>query len=238
MMFEDSFRRSPASASNSSGPKASGAPTSSSQPSVLPSASSAATPLSSDSPARRSRSASFSTKSGVLVTNGHALTKILHAKHTGVIDAKTRFYVIWKWSYADAKVPADEAFKLAQGLGFDTESMWGRTGVLVKSGENVQAIPVEKRMKFKGLGEPEADKTPASLVDVLHRMCAFREKNDSEGMAEFLARSGHDKNASLWVVAQAVSEILPDGDKEKQLMQGLLNQREQVEEMARDKRLF
>jgi hypothetical protein len=31
-------------------------------------------------------------------------------------------------------------------------------------------------------------------------------------------------------VAQAVSEILPDGDKEKQLMQGLLNQREQLAE--------
>jgi hypothetical protein len=31
------------------------------------------------------------------------------------------------------------------------------------------------------------------------------------------------------VVAQAVREILPDGDKEKQLMQGLLNQRDQLE---------
>jgi hypothetical protein len=139
---------------------------------------------------------------------------------------------------ATARLPADEAFKLAQGIGFDTEAMWGRTGVLVKSGENVQAVPVEKRVKLKGLGEPDADNTPASLIDALHRMCAFREQGDSEGMAEFLARSGHEKNPSLWLVAQAVSEILPDGDKEKQLMQGLLNQREQVEEMARDKRLF
>jgi len=46
------------------------------------------------------------------------------------------------------------------------------------------------------------------------------------------------QDPSPWVVAQAVSEILPDGDKGKQRMQGLLNQREQVEEMARDKRLF
>jgi hypothetical protein len=30
----------------------------------------------------------------------------------------------------------------------------------------------------------------------------------------------------------------PDGDKEKQLRQGLLNQREQVEAMARDRKLF
>ncbi len=160
-----------------------------------------------------------------LVTN-YTLSKILQAKHTGTIDPGTRFYVVWKWAYGDAKVPADEAFKLAQGLGFSTEQMWDRTGVLVKSGENVQATPVEKRMKVKGLGEPAADKTPASIIDVLHRLCALRDKADTSGMAQFLARSGHAKNNNLWAVAQAISEILPDGNKEKQLMQGLLNTNE------------
>ena len=96
-------------------------------------------------------------------------------------------------------------------------------------GENVLAVPVAKRMKMKDLGEPNADSSPASLIDVLHRMCVFRDKGDTTGMAEFLARSGQGKNPTLWLVAQAVSEILPDGDKEKQLMQGLLNQREKLE---------
>ena len=49
-------------------------------------------------------------------------------------------------------------------------------------------------------------------------------------MAEFLARSGQAKNTTVWLVAQAVSEILPDGEKEKQLMQGLLNHRENLEQ--------
>jgi putative DNA methylase len=163
-----------------------------------------------------------------LVTN-YALAKILKTTHTANIDPESRFYVIWKWSYSEAKVPADESFKLAQALGIDTEIMWDRTGVLEKSGENVQAVPVAKRMKIKDLGEPNADSTPAGLIDVLHRMCVFRDKGDTTGMAEFLARSGQAKNPTLWLVAQAVSEILPDGDKEKQLMQGLLNQREKLE---------
>ena len=64
------------------------------------------------------------------------------------------------------------------------------------------------------------------------------DKGDTEGMAEFLARSGHEKDSNLWLVAQAVSEILPDGDKEKQLMQGLLNQKEQLDQLASDKGLF
>jgi len=164
-----------------------------------------------------------------LVTN-YALAKILKTTHTGNIDPESRFYVVWKWSYIDAKVPADEAFKLAQALGTVTETMWDRTGVLEKAGENVQAVPIAKRMKIKDLGEPNTDSSAASLIDVLHRMCAFREKGDAVGMAEFLARSGQGKNPTLWLVAQAVSEILPDGAKEKQLMQGLLNQREKLEQ--------
>src|SRR5262249_24081514 len=111
-----------------------------------------------------------------------------------------------------------------------TEIMWDRTGVLEKAGENVQATPVAKRMKVKNLGEPDASSAPASLIDVLHRLCVFRENGDTEGMTEFLTRSGQAQNPTLWLVAQAVSEILPDGDKEKQLMQGLLNQKEQLAE--------
>ncbi len=164
-----------------------------------------------------------------LVTN-FALAKILKTTHTANIDPESRFYVVWKWSYGAAKLPADEAFKLAQALGMNTEIMWDRTGVLEKSGENVQAVPIAKRMKIKNLGEPDSNSAPASLIDVLHRMCVFREKGDTEGMTEFLIRSGQAQNPALWLVAQAVSEILPDGDKEKQLMQGLLNQKEQLAE--------
>jgi adenine-specific DNA methylase len=172
-----------------------------------------------------------------LVT-AYALNKIMKTTQTANIDPESRFYVIWKWSYGDAKVPADESFKMAQALGMDTEIMWDRTGVLEKAGENVQAVAVAKRMKIKNLGDPNADSTPGSLIDVLHRLCAFREKGDNEGMTEFLGRSGQGRNPNLWVVAQAVSEILPDGDKEKQLMQGLLNQRDQLEEAGRQMKLF
>jgi len=172
------------------------------------------------------------------VVTSYALAKILKTTHTGMIDAESRFYVIWKWSYGEAKVPADESFKLAQALGMATETMWDRTGVLEKAGENVQAMPVAKRMKVKDLGDPKPDGTPASLIDVLHRLCVFREKNDADGMGQFLARSGHGMNPALWVLAQAMSEILPDGDKEKQLMQGLLNQKERLEQAAEQGRLF
>jgi adenine-specific DNA methylase len=172
-----------------------------------------------------------------LVSN-YALTKILKTTQTANIDPESRFYVVWKWSYGEVKVPADESFKLSQALGMPTEMMWDRTGVLEKAGENVLVMPIAKRMKIKDLGEPNADASPASLIDVLHRLCVFREKNDTDGMAQFLARSGQSSNPTLWLLAQAISEILPDGDKEKQLMQGLLNQKEKLEQMGEQRKFF
>ena len=63
-------------------------------------------------------------------------------------------------------------------------------------------------------------------------------RRNTGGLSEFLGRSGHGKSEKLWTVAQAVSEILPDGDKEKQRLQGLLNQRDKVEEALAEGRLF
>ena len=93
-------------------------------------------------------------------------------------------------------------------------------------------------MSIGNLGEPEADGSPGSVIDALHRMCSYRDKGDTIALTEFLSRSGHGRNETLWLVAQAISEILPDGDKEKQLLQGLLNQRDGIMEAARDAKLF
>jgi adenine-specific DNA methylase len=172
------------------------------------------------------------------VVTEYALNKIIKQSGRGQIDPETRFYVVWKWSYSDTKVPADEAFTMAKALGLDTEMMWDRTGTLEKSGQNVQAMPITKRMSIGNLGEPEADSSPGSMIDVLHRMCGYRDKGDTTALTEFLARSGYGRNETLWLVAQAISEILPDGNKEKQLLQGLLNQREGIMEAARDAKLF
>jgi hypothetical protein len=83
---------------------------------------------------------------------------------------------VWKWSCGDAKVAADESFKLSEALGLNSETLWDKTGVLEKAGENVLAMQIGKRIKIKNLGEPSVTGAPASIIDVLHRMCAFRER--------------------------------------------------------------
>jgi hypothetical protein len=65
----------------------------------------------------------------------------------------------------------------------------------------------------------------------------FYEKNDTHGMVQFFAHSGQANKLIFWVVAQAVNEILSDGDQEKQLMQGLLIQKEKIEQAGHQRRL-
>jgi hypothetical protein len=94
---------------------------------------------------------------------------------------------------------------------------------------------VANRMRVKDLGEPNVDGSPATLINRLHRCRAFR---DVGGLSQYLARSGHTRNEKLWIVAHALSEVLPGGDKEQQLLQGLLKQRNKPEEAMAEGRLL
>ena len=60
------------------------------------------------------------------------------------------------------------------------------------------------------------------MVDVLHACLLHWEKNDKKAIAALLEEHGYLKNDTFWRVAQAISEVLPEGDKEKQMLQGFL----------------
>jgi len=47
-------------------------------------------------------------------------------------------------------------------------------------------------------------------------------KNDKKALASILDEYGYLKNDAFWRVAQSISEVLPEGDKEKQMLQGFL----------------
>jgi hypothetical protein len=48
------------------------------------------------------------------------------------------------------------------------------------------------------------------------------EKGDRKKIKEILDETGYSQNEMFWQTAQAISEVLPEGDKEKQLIQGFL----------------
>ncbi|MGB9620126.1 MAG: hypothetical protein ACPL7K_06925, partial [Armatimonadota bacterium] len=60
-----------------------------------------------------------------------------------------------------------------------------------------------------------------TMIDALHKACWYRHQNNTTALAQHLAATYGNRD-SFWQVAQAISEVLPAGDKEKGLLQGLL----------------
>ena len=141
----------------------------------------------------------------------------------GEVSDLTRLYVLWRWDYGEARVPFDEARKLAQSCGVDLAREWGRCGFVSKEREFVRLLGPQRR-KLDDLQDAR------ELIDVLHRVLLLWEKGRRQEMVQALAASGYGRSEAFYRVAQAVSETLPIESKEKKLLDGFLAGRERVRE--------
>jgi hypothetical protein len=136
----------------------------------------------------------------------------------GGVDALTRFYLLWRWTYNAARVPYDEARKLATSLGVELTDHWGPGGLVQKQKEYVLVRAPHDRAQDPHFAKQTEFRT---MVDALQRAVYLWEKNQTARLQEHLALT-YGGNETFWQVAQAIADVLPDGDKEKQALQGLL----------------
>lgn len=149
----------------------------------------------------------------------YALTKILKSPQLGGIDEETRFYLLWRWTYNSAKVHFDDARKLAQAVGIEITEHWGN-GFIKKEKEFVSVLDA------RGRGRTFLDKGKfKSMIDVVHVCLLYWRRNDRKAISELLETTGNFNNDAFWQVTQAISEVLPDGDKERQMLQGFIYSR-------------
>jgi len=131
----------------------------------------------------------------------------------GSIDKEAQFYLTYRWTYLDNKVPYDDARKIASAEGVDLEQLWGKDGFVKKSGSNVEVLGPKQRGDIKDVRH---------MVDALHRACQLWEKGDKAGLASLLGHTGYGQEGAFWQFGQAIAECLLEGSKEKQLLEGLL----------------
>jgi adenine-specific DNA methylase len=161
-----------------------------------------------------------------------AVRQILHDGFAAEVGDRTRFYVLWRWNYGEARVPFDEARKLAQACGLDLTEEWARRGSFVrKEKEFVRVLGPHQR-------DPEHLAAGRELIDVLHHALYLWEKGDRPALIGRLAESGYGNSEALYRVAQAISESLPLESREKKLLDGFLVGRERLREDIRQARLF
>jgi adenine-specific DNA methylase len=146
----------------------------------------------------------------------YALRKILHGLSLEKIDPLSRFYLLWRWTYNGETVAYDDARKLSQAVGIELDEIRGKEKLVSGKDEITVAKPDDRKL------DEIARKQPVSLIDALHKACLLWKADRRKELEAFLADVGVANDPTFWETAQALSELLPDGDREKQMIQGLL----------------
>ena len=142
------------------------------------------------------------------IATDYAVQQILHNGFAGEISDLTRFYVLWRWEFGEARVIFDDARKLAQTCGIDLAREWGGKGFVAKEKRFVRVLgPQARRI--------EELQNPKELIDTLHHVLLLWERSQRDEMLRLLQDSGYGESEAFYRVAQAVSETLPIESKEK-----------------------
>jgi putative DNA methylase len=152
------------------------------------------------------------------VVSEFALERVLKSSQLGSVDKPTRFYLLYRWTYNNARVPFDEARKLAQGIGLELTELWGEGGIVEKQKDYIAVPTALERAKSASFTKKTKFET---IIDALHYAAWLWQRNERQKLQEHLSAT-YGGDETFWQVAQAIAEVLPDGEKEKQLLQGLL----------------
>ena len=148
------------------------------------------------------------------IVTDYAIKQVLHNGLSAEISQLTRFYLLWRWAYGNAKIPFDDALKLSQSVGIDIDQEWNK-GFIKKEKEFVRILgPAERNIEnFNDITE---------LIDVLHKSVLLWRKNKKNEMNDLLNETGYRNSDVFRRVAQAISETLLPGVTEKKWLDGFL----------------
>ncbi len=171
------------------------------------------------------------------IITDYAVDKILHNGFAMQISRITRFYLLWRWAYGEAKVPYDDALKLSQSVGIDLTHEWSnKDGFVQKDKEFIRVLgPEERQIKEKELGHQESRAIAAKeMIDVLHTALLLWKKGRKEELRKILKETAFGNTDVFYRVAQAISETLPNTSKEKKLLEGFLSGKRKISEESRE----
>jgi len=148
------------------------------------------------------------------IVTDYAVRQVLHNGFASEISQMTRFYLLWRWAYGEAKIQFDDARKLAQSVGVELSHNWN-DGFIQKDKEFIRILgPYDRDVK--------ALTDSNELIDILHRVLLLWNSGKGNEVLDVLQQSGLGKNDTFYRIAQAISESLPIESKEKKSLEGFL----------------
>ena len=129
------------------------------------------------------------------------------------LDNVSRFYLLYRWLFANAETEFEEARKLALATGIDLDSLWkGQSRLIERNGAKITLLQAKERGNII---------RPESVIDCAHSLTNSWENGDREAINASLHQFGKDRN-DLALYCQALAQCLPTGNREKVLVEGLL----------------
>ena len=148
----------------------------------------------------------------------YALRRVLKTTDLGGIEGSSRFYLLWRWVFNNSRVQFDEARKLSQNIGVELTDLWSG-GFVRKDKEFVLVLDPFERSKDPSFMKQDKH---VQIIDALQYSLILWEKGQRDKLQKYLDESGWSSNDVFRQYAQALSEVLPEGDKEKIALQGFL----------------
>ncbi len=125
------------------------------------------------------------------IATNYAVREILHNGFAGEISDLTRFYVLWRWNFGEAKVLFDDARRLAQSCSIELGTEWGKNGFIQKDKKFIRVLGPDKR-KQDTLGKS------TELIDVLHNVLLLWEKSQRSELIQVLQDSGYGQSEAFY----------------------------------------
>ncbi len=160
------------------------------------------------------------------IVTDYAVRQILHNGIAAELSPLTRFYILWRWTYGEAKVHFDDARKLAQSTGIALDREWNR-GFILKEKEFIRVLGPQER-KLEELEDSD------ELIDILHAVLLLWKAGAKRDMKTILEQTGYGRRDSFYRVAQAISETLPTESREKKLLDGFLSGKDKLMDEIKD----
>lgn len=151
--------------------------------------------------------------------------RLLKDASTEALDKAAQFYLTYRWTYLDNRVPFDDARKIASAEGVSLEEYWDEDGFVKKTTKYISVMGPTDRNRIKSID---------NMVDAMHRACQLWEQGERAELTKLLSETGYGASNAFWQFCQALSECLMSGSKEKQLLEGLLMGKEGFQKSSAD----
>ena len=155
----------------------------------------------------------------------HAMGRLLSAEALKMLDDQSLLYVSWRWAYLTVAIPDDEAIKLSRAFSVRLDDARLAGGMIHRAGKKFSLLGPHQRRDMR-------IRADSPIIDFLHLAAQLWDSGRSADVVDLLAWSGHGDAPGFWDLARVLSELLPEGERERTMYQSLTTSQERLSREA------